>query len=247
MSLNEVSAVSIIKKQYFFKLKAYSRVFSSLIVIQIIGMFFSAMPSSNFGASYGNHLRIEGDYYSGDAVIILTILWAFTTAIVITTKAYRYDDFSFVTNRFTSHAANILFLLTASVLGGIFAILSGFVIKDIIFLTSSSHFIVNTRFAEHPYIFIAGIMGTILYLLLFSAIGYFVGILVQLHKLFIIIIPGLFVGLAFLGIGDPLINRAAEQFFNENSLFLLILKTVIFVGLLLAVSIGISNRLEVRR
>lgn len=41
MSLTEVSLASVVIKQYKYKLKAYLGVFSSLVVLQILGVIFS--------------------------------------------------------------------------------------------------------------------------------------------------------------------------------------------------------------
>ena len=73
----------------------------------------------------GANLNIEVKYYSADLVIIFTMLWSFITAITIHTKPYRNHDFTFVTNRMSSSLSNILFLLTASIIGSITAVLAG--------------------------------------------------------------------------------------------------------------------------
>jgi len=247
MSLTQVKEIDIVKKQYVFKLKAYYGIYSTLILIQLVAVLFSFLGgTSSFGGGNGN-LNIEGISYSGNFVIMLTLIWAFTSAIILTTRAYRYDDFSFITNRLTSHLSNILFILTICFLGGFFAILSGFLIKDFIYLKSHFHFIENDRYLEFPGVFSASIIGTSLYNMLFCAAGYLTGTLVQLHKIFIILIPGVFFGLTFLSPRGVLFIKLVEPFYNESSLWLFALKVMITSAIVFAICIGISNRMEVRR
>ena len=113
MSLtNQLIWQKTVKKQYFFKLKANIDAFSSLVWIQLLAHLFSLGGVASMGMG-GTNLSVDVKYYSADLVIGFTMLWAFVTAITITTKPYRNHDFTFVTNRLSSSLSNILFLLTA--------------------------------------------------------------------------------------------------------------------------------------
>lgn len=68
------------------------------------------------------------------------------TGILITTKAVRYDDFTFVSNRLSSNLANILFLLTASAIGGAAAVTAGFLLKIIAFFLATFNTAWETAF-----------------------------------------------------------------------------------------------------
>ena len=83
-----------------------------------------------------------------------------------------------------------------------------------------------------------------------SALGYLIGALVQLHKIFAIFIPLLFIGLVMISgtmQGVPFTIHLYEFYVKETSMLLFLLKSVITTLLLLLPSISILNRLEVRR
>ena len=133
MSLSRASLMEVVKKQYLFKLKSFIQVFMTLVVLQLLAMLFSFNGVGMMGSSNAS-VEMDIQYYSADIVVVFTMLWAFITAILITTKAYRNDDFAFVTNRLSSNLSNMLFLLTASILGGILAILSSYLMKVMMYL-----------------------------------------------------------------------------------------------------------------
>lgn len=128
MSLVQVNPADAVKNLYLLKLKTLSGAFISMIILQMIGILITFSGYANSGI-YSTNLSVQSYYYSSNLVIILTLMWGLISSILITTRAYRYDDFSFVTNRITSHFANILFLLTSSLAGGLGAVLSGFLLK----------------------------------------------------------------------------------------------------------------------
>src|SRR4051812_32544192 len=98
MSLIRPSFISVVIKQFMYKMKAYSHGFVSLMIIQLLGLLVSFGGIGASGSSSEN-FEINLHFYSADIVIAITMLWGFITAILITTKAYRHDDFAFVTNR----------------------------------------------------------------------------------------------------------------------------------------------------
>jgi len=86
-----------------------------------------------------------------------------------------------------------------------------------------------------------------LYLLLISALGYFCGVLVQLSKVFIVILPALYIGTVdFLARELPVIEKVYNFIIGENSLALLAVKVLITTALIYACSSVLANRLEVR-
>ncbi|WP_127484977.1 hypothetical protein [Neobacillus mesonae] len=248
MSLTKVSLREIIKQQYAYKLKAYSQVFMSLVIIQVFAILFSQGGSAMMGSS-GGLIDLELRYYSSDVVIAFTLLWGFITAILITTKAYRNDDFIFVTNRLTSNLSNMLFLLTASVIGAITALMSSFIVKIIIVLFKSEVFINGTASAAGGFDLIIGFFATLLYIFLVSALGYFVGTLIQLSRVFAFVLPVLFVGGLIL---DGMIGQAGivagmfTFFFLEEVFIFFIVKSLITAGLLFTGAFILSNRMEVK-
>lgn len=245
MSLLKTSLLEIVKKQYTYKFKAYKQVFTSLILIQLLAVFFSFNGVGMMGSS-SESIEIDIQFYSADMVIIFTIIWAFITAILITTAAYKNDDFTFVTNRLSSNLSNLLFLLTGSIVGGITAMLSTSLMKIIMYFFGGHGYI-----AANPSLsaVVMGYSSTILYILLFSGLGYFFGTLVQISKIFVVLIPGVFIGAGILGagrLGFEWVNSLYQFIFTEPSILVFVLKVLVVVALLFSGSIALSNKMEVR-
>ncbi|QKY71060.1 hypothetical protein Len3610_17170 [Lentibacillus sp. CBA3610] len=236
-------------KQFWFKLKSLAGMISSLIMLQLIGLLFALGASSNFYTGSDGVFDLQISYYSADLVVVFTMLWGFISAITMKTKAYREDDFVFVTNRLSSNLSNIAYLLAASVIGGVTAILSGYLLKVVIYLLFESTPIIHTGLTDSLVELLSGMLAASLFIFMFAGAGYLVGTLVQLHKAFTYITPVAVIGFILLSdrISDGhLLAEVGEFYFNEASLWLLSVKTLVTAGLLLAGSIGISQRLEVK-
>lgn len=245
MSLSTVKMSEIVKQQFFYKLKAYIDSLSSLIVIQIVAILFS-LGGSNSYSSFSGIVHTEVKSYSADLVIIFTMIWAFTTAITVTTKAYRYQDFTFVTNRLTSSLSNILYLIAASLVGAITAMLSKYLLIIAgYFVTDGELYMLSHNIGD----FFIGLIVSFLYILLIAAIGYLIGAFVQTNKLFTVIIPLLFIGFLYLDFSaqrKPIIEKIF-QFYVEPSLMIFTLKVTVTAAIVFAASIPIFNRMEVRK
>lgn len=248
MSLSKISLVHVVKKQFLYKLSAYTGVFNSLLLIQGIAILLSFGSTASMGSSsYGIDMDI--DYKSADTVVVLTMLWAFINAITIITKKYREDDFAFVTNRLSNNLSNILFLFVASIIGGVTAILSAFLVRVISFFILQNQSIIGHDVLYSTQEILSGIVVTILYLFLFCSLGYFAGWLTQLHKSLVVVVPVAFVGL-YIAIGwsgSNVLLHSIEFYAKETNVLLFVSKTVITSLLFFMVAVMISNRLEVRR
>lgn len=244
MSLTTTNLAKTVKKQYFFKLKANIDSFSSMVGIQLLALLFSlgGVGSSGMG---GMDFSVNTKHYSSDLVLVFTAIWSFVTAITITTKPYRNHDFSFVSNRLSSSLANVLFLLTTSILGAFTTMLSGNLLQILGYLFPDEQLYFNNGTSH----FFLGLLVVFFYLILASSIGYLIGAIVQVNKIFIIVIPVLIIGMLFQGTetGYPLLVRVFQYYLLEPSLFLFLIKTVLTSTLLWVLSLSILNRLEVRR
>ena len=246
MSLTNVRMFDIVKKQYVFKVKSYTQVFMSLMILQVIAILFSFGGVGMAGSS-SSSFEIDIHYYSADFVVVFTLLWGFITSILITTKAYRTDDFAFVTNRLTSGLSNLLFLLTASLIGGVTAMLSSYLIKDIMYFFRGMSFISTSHTIAAPAEFLLGLFTTALYVFLFSALGYLIGTLVQLYRGFIVLLPALLIGGLFLAAALKVdtFTFVYQLLFTESSLVIFIVKIVIIAGVSFSSAFFLSNRMEV--
>ncbi|WP_214784615.1 hypothetical protein [Bacillus sp. ISL-45] len=236
------------KKQFRFKLKSYRGVFTSLMLLQIIGLLFSLGGEGGSGGG-SESFSYDMNYYSGNFLLAFMMIWAFISAIVVTTQAYRYDDYSFVANRLSSHLSNILFLGWASIIGGVTFVLASQSLKLVFLFQQDRKFIESEpmtvlQVAE-------GLAATILYLFLFTAVGYLVGILVQKSKIFTIILPALLFGSIFLNVflanESTYVIDIGQVFMRETSFLLFMLKVLLTSALAYGISALISNSLEVRK
>ncbi|MBT2663841.1 hypothetical protein J7E35_22735 [Bacillus sp. ISL-45] len=248
MYLTKVSLWDVVKKQFRFKLKSYRGVFTSLMLLQIIGLLFSLGGEGGSGGG-SESFSYDMNYYSGNFLLAFMMIWAFISAIVVTTQAYRYDDYSFVANRLSSHLSNILFLGWASIIGGVTFVLASQSLKLVFLFQQDRKFIESEpmtvlQVAE-------GLAATILYLFLFTAVGYLVGILVQKSKIFTIILPALLFGSIFLNVflanESTYVIDIGQVFMRETSFLLFMLKVLLTSALAYGISALISNSLEVRK
>ncbi|MEN2768971.1 hypothetical protein [Ornithinibacillus xuwenensis] len=248
MSLKSVSLSNAVINQYKYKLKAYSGIFTSLVIIQLLGMFFSlnGMGSSGYSTeSYSMNITS----YSSNLVIVFTMVWAFMNALLVTTRAYREDDFTFVTNRLTYSLSNYAILLTASIIGGVTAFLSSSLINVIAYLTNNIEVFVTINQEIGFMDYVVGVLATILFILLCGALGYFIGMVVQLSKIFMMIIPVCFIAFSvpIQRNGENVFFKLFEFYFQEHSFPLFLLKVLVTIFILSLTAVMMSNRLEVRK
>lgn len=198
------------------------------------------------GTSY-NSFSININYYTGDISIIFTLIWSFMTAIIITTRAYRNDDFVFVSNRLSSHISNVAFLFFASVIGGISAVLTGQLFKVILIL--KNEYVLGSAVPIQD--LLLSIVVSILYVFLLASLGYLVGMLVQLNRWLSVLLPIVVIGYMIIGttaVGEPtIIVKLFNLYVQETYFPLFLLKIGVTTGLLFFISSILTNRLEVRQ
>jgi hypothetical protein len=248
MYLTKVSLWDVVKKQFRFKLKSFRGMLTSLMILQMMALLFS-IGGEGGGGGGSDNFSYDMKYYSGNIILAFTIIWAFISAIVVTTQAYRFDDYTFVANRLSSHLANILFLGWSSVIGGVTFLLASQSLKLTVLFLKDREFITTQPLTGLQ--MVEGLAATILYLFLFTAIGYVVGMLVQKSRVFLIILPGLLFGSLFLNVflnsQSTFVIDVGQIFVRETSFLLFTLKVLLTSMTAYGIAIWISNRLEVRK
>lgn len=248
MFLQEADLVKVTKQQYQFKLEAYYGVFTSLLLTQLFALLWSFMGTGQMGTGT-QEVSLNITYYTGNIIIMFTMMWAFISGITINSKNAKDGDFAFVSNRLSSNLSNIAFLLTATVLGGFTAMLAGSLLKVIIFYYRGLDHIVGNPLVP-PHELALGIIVSVLFVTLIGTLGYFVGALVQFHKIFTGLLPAFFVGLLFLEgrmQGEGPLGNIFQSFINETSLIVLAVKVLIVVVILFGAAVAISDQVEVRK
>ncbi|WP_335418777.1 hypothetical protein [Bacillus sp. JJ1566] len=243
MSLTNASLLDVVKKQLFFKVRAYYGTFSSLVTVQAIALLFSFNGVGQMGL--GGNISIST--YSGSMIFIFTAFWAFITSITLTTKPYHYIDFSFVTNRTSSHLSTIGMMIIYSFIASITSTFTGILLRVILFLKEGGNkFVGNHFFLPFPDL-IVGIYTGALYLILFVTLGYLIGMFTQVNKLLGFVLPALLVGWAIYEVRSFDTISSITFFTTETSILVFTIKVVITVAALVWIVIAATNRLEVRK
>lgn len=249
MFLVETNMITVIKKQCRYKFKAYSGLLFSLMLVQLIALFFSFNGVINMSSSSGG-VHINTKTFSSDIVIAFTFLWMFIIAFLFTAEKYSNNDFTFISNRLSSNISNMVFLFTACFLGSITSVLNGSLFRVIHYYHKSGSIISDSNFFIPFDIMVTTILVTIMYGFVIMSAGYFFGVLIKINKLVIILLPALVFGLAILetrGVTNIYILRSLVFFFvNESSLGIFFIKTMVASIILSLLSIQLSNKLEVR-
>jgi len=249
MSLTSPSLLNVTKAQYTFKLKAYIGLFTSLIALHFVAAALSLGASTFIGTSLGR-IHFSARVFSNELLVWSAVLWVFFVSMLLTTKTYRDLDAAFVSNRLSSNLANGALMLTWCVVGGLLAAFGGAMLRLAAFFTLDEAAIASQNFFMTPLELFVGAAVTALYMLLFSAVGYLCGTLVQVSKVFVIANP-LLLALALFIVGrDGDLNRrvlaVASIVTQESSLALLALKMFGIAGAFLGIAFLLSNNAEVR-
>ncbi|WP_026702888.1 hypothetical protein [Salibacterium aidingense] len=248
MSLNKGSSVTIIGRLFRYKCKAYVEMLSSLLLLQLFAVLLSVtIMTSSTSTSFQDGLHLTMENYSADMVIVFTMIWGMFSAINLTTRAYREDDFLFVTNRFTSHVSTILFLAAISTVGGITAAFSSFLVRVLAYYLNDPTVLIGTNMEVGAVLFIIGTASTVFYVLMFTAAGYLAGIIIQWHQLFKLLLPAIILGGLMLQ-GEN--NTAAwlhDFFYLESSFPIFAGKMLGALLLLFGAALLLANRLEVKQ
>ncbi|MFJ7738202.1 hypothetical protein ACIQ2D_17950 [Lysinibacillus sp. NPDC097287] len=115
-SLTNITLKTIVQKQVKWKAKLYLSALSTLVILQIIFcllLFDSGSGSSGHGR--GN-LDVQFSIYSLDIFLMVSAFWAFISATLFTTKAFRTDDLSVISSRTSSAIANMIVIILYSLI-----------------------------------------------------------------------------------------------------------------------------------
>lgn len=241
MSLVKADYRPMIYKQYIFKLKAYKDAVTTLMIIQIAAILLSLGGTESMGGGSSVGISMTVNYFSSDFVIALTWIWAFTTGSSLTSKQNRKIDFIFAANRFTSSAANILYLLTVGLFASITSVLAGSAILVIRSIFSSNDLLIT----EYSYsLFAVSILYNYLYVILIFSLGYFIGASVQKTRWSFILLP--FLLAAYMYMFLPSNPSVFEFFFLEESQLLFLIKVLAVSFILFSSSTVLLHTKEVK-
>lgn len=240
-SIHQTNTFTLLKNQFFYKIHAHHSMFATMMIMQILGLIFS-YSSESWGTGTEN-LYVHMTIYSGNIIITFSLIWAFLMAFMLTRNPIKNMMNTFITTKKVNHLSNFLFLIFLSVIGGISCYLISFLFKSIIVLFQSE----KTILIEQVTLFevFIGTIATILYMLLVTAVGYLIGEMIQLHKIFIAIIPITIVG--FIIIFPEEVIAPIFQFFTwETNMFIFAVKIICVVSGMFLLSTLFDKHMEVR-
>ncbi|HSO58321.1 MAG TPA: hypothetical protein VLQ66_08800 [Paenisporosarcina sp.] len=184
MSLQEVSLYEVVRKQVVYKVKSYTGILQSLMVLQVIGLFIASSGSSGMSGGTSGSLNYSITFFSGTAITVMTILWIITNSILISTTAYKNDDFTFVSTRWSRHLANGVYIGFLAILGTLTSYLGINLLKVVYqVFRIEAIYDMNLTYMEH-FVSMIIIFG---YILLSGVLAYFMGSVLQFNKVYTVI------------------------------------------------------------
>lgn len=245
MSSKEVNLLSISLKQYYYKLKANTGLVNRLIITQIIALLFSLAGGTGMMSSGNEAVSVSVRSYSASIVIVFSLLWISTVAILLTTKQYKKMEIPLVGNRLSGNFSDVGLLMTASVFAGITSSLVGALLRVIMYFTVDRSIIVADGFALTFSDLLLGMVVAILYMGLVSAMSYLIGMLAQDNIAFLVLIPVAIFG-SLRVYNNYFFAQSIYKFYIEDvSLPLFALKVIITSIIIFGASLLLSNRREV--
>lgn len=167
-SLTKVTLKTVVLKQVKWKAKLYLSALSTLIIVQMIFGFL--LFDSGSGSSGRGNLNVQFSIYSLDTFLMISALWAFISATLFTTKAFRIDDLSVISSRTSSALANIIVIILYSLIAVIIMV-SSLYLQLIAVLSWKDNPLILDHFIVSPTI----LMVCFSIICLFSAIGLLLG------------------------------------------------------------------------
>ncbi|WP_072771175.1 hypothetical protein [Desulfitobacterium chlororespirans] len=253
MSINEVktgtSTLSqMILKQYGYKLKGHSGLIYSLMIVQLLSLLLSL--SSNGGmSSNSDSISIAVRTYTGDILLIFSLLWLMVVASLLGSQPYRSMELSVVNNRLVSHASNILLLLTYAAYAGVTSTLAVIIHRLMLSATLKEGEFLLGGLQIIPQDLLLGMFVATLYFILLAATVYLIQSFGLHSKGLGIILWICFFAFGFgtVRIFDFNLGKVLEFYAAETSLGVFVLKVFCTAVLFLGSSVLITKGMEVKR
>lgn len=241
-SVKRLHFMDIIKRQYLFKLKAYHNIIGSLFIFHIVALLLSFIGQSS--TIFIERVSITEHIHSSDIIISFSLLWIFIASIYVTNRASKQMMFHFITNKWTNHLSNGLFMIILSVFGTITSVFLGLAYRLVVVLYYGIDQIFTYDSLSVTQVLITLFVAFLYHLLVFS-FGYVVGEIIQLHRSFVFLVPMLLFGILILVtnvFNDPYMFTF---YIKESSLLLFSFKVFGSIFLFWLIAIFAGSRLEV--
>lgn len=240
LSLTNVTMKTIVQKQVKWKAKLYLSALGSLITLQVLfGLLFFNSGSGSSGLGRGG-LNVQFSIYSLDVFLMLAAFWAFITATLFTTKAFRIDDLAVISSRTSSAIANMIVLILYSLIA-VMLMVSTLYLQLIVVLLRKENPLILDQLIISP----TTLLVCFSIICLFSAIGLLLGNCYKgpaTIKVFttIFLVTGI-----LLNVLSPQSINLAKLIMLSNSMLSFVLLSV--AALCFALAIWVASKSEVSR
>ncbi len=243
IEIGKVNLRTIVLMQYLYKLKGSSSLIHSLIFMQLLGLIFSLTPNGSMGAG-SDFITVSVNLFSTNLLQIFSMVWMVGITNYFISSNYRRLELPLTHDSLSGHLSNILLILTIAIFAGTTSTLLSIPHRIILlFIYSDSGEFFLDGISISPAALLLGVFVSTLYLLLLAALSYLIRAVIEVNRIFIVILPALFIGLA----------RPYQEFyaavFNcftaEPSLALFLLKAFMASAAFFALSFLITRKTEV--
>lgn len=180
MSLFKPSLRVIVAQLFAFRLKSHLGFFATLVVVHALSVTFSLFIGPTIGTTMGQDWITIRDLDNA-VVLHFTRLWVFVVAFLLTTKPCRNADAPLVSNRLSSTLADIAFILTCSLLGGLLGASSAAFVRLVAVVVYAGALVVRDSFFLAPSELLMGSLLGSLSMALFGSLGYLSGALMRIR------------------------------------------------------------------
>ena len=239
-SLTNVTLKTVVQKQVKWKTKLYGSSLGSLILLQVLfGLLFFSSGSGSSGYGRGN-LNINFSNYSLDVFLMIAALWAFITATLFTTKAFRIDDLAVISSRTTSAIANMIVLILYSLVAVIVVVSSLYLQLLAVSLEKETPIVLDQLIVSPTTLLVCFSV-----ICLFGAIGLLLGNCYKGPQTIKVGTTLLLITGFLLNVLSPQSISLARLFMLSNSMFSFVLLSI--AALCFALAIWVASKSEVSR
>lgn len=226
---------------FFRRLKMNALIISSLVIFQMAGLVAS-LPGETT-TIWLKHMMMTTTAYTGNMIVMLTLLWAF----IVPLYATKRKTFAGKTSKYIEcFSADVLFMLFVSLLGSLTAVLLSLAGRLLILFYRGFDGIHLFQAVSLRELFITLLALCLNHLLVFS-FGYLIGEAVQVRRAFQWFIPLMLFFVLFLSLLLFGKNNLLAFYFAETNLLSFTAKCVVSAVLFMGIAFVFQKRSEVGR
>lgn len=249
--VNNHTFISVAIKKYMFKLRAYSGYFCGLVLAQILATTMLLSGSAEFNIGNSN-LSITLHTYSAQLAFIFSVFWALVISVLLATQLKKDTTFSFPGNRLTDCFSDFAYILTGCLFGALTVALLSCALRIIIILLCAGHAVVPGFYPIFDHLCTVA-AGTGLYMLLASAVGYFIKTTYRINRVIFFVVVAILVVLNFtyfsaasFAAGRSVLAAFWTLLFEQQSLDIFSMTVLLITTILFSLSALMANRMEVK-